>query len=202
MSHDYFRPNNSCFCVAAYRTSHPNRVDCDYTNPPPPGKSCNFNLEKFGPCVSENHYGILQGSPCFFLKLNADRSWTPKSYNSSDLPKEMPSELKEAVKVFNQKALWVSCDGEDEVDKEHIGPILYIPDRAFYNYEVSPENDGYVAPLIAVQIQKPTRETFTKSIVFDFLMRILFLGGVVFKVKCTMWIPNASESVSLTLQVE
>lgn len=50
---------------------HEHRVPCNYGKTPlPPGKSCEVDIEKFGPCVSSNHYKYDVGQPCIFLKLN------------------------------------------------------------------------------------------------------------------------------------
>lgn len=85
------------FLLLAYKTPHPNRVKCDYRNPPPPGKSCDVDLNLFGPCSPSQNYGVSRGSACVFLKLKKNESWTPQFYNASDPPKDIPQQLKNFI---------------------------------------------------------------------------------------------------------
>lgn len=81
----------------AYKMSHPNRQQCDYNNPPAPGKVCEFSLDSFGPCSSENLYGFHRKTPCVILKLRKNPSWDPEFYNSTYLPSDMPQDLREHI---------------------------------------------------------------------------------------------------------
>jgi Sodium / potassium ATPase beta chain. len=47
-----------------------NIVKCDYGVPRPPGKVCDIDMNRFGPCKKENSYSYGKGTPCIFLKLN------------------------------------------------------------------------------------------------------------------------------------
>lgn len=162
----------------AYRTPHPNRQKCDYNNPPAPGKSCDFDLTKLGFCSSENNYGFSKGSPCVFLKLRKTPSWTPEYLNASDVPSDLPEDLKYHLTVghdrkqvcgsnlikfdessnkylIKQKAVLLSCHGDYPADAENIGPISFFPSRSFYDYQISNE-EGSLEPIIAILFEQPT----------------------------------------------
>lgn len=70
-----FQPIVPC-SVPEYRdpTKRPgqgqNVVKCDYGQQRPPGKVCDVDLARFGPCKKENTYSYNKGTPCIFLKLN------------------------------------------------------------------------------------------------------------------------------------
>jgi len=52
--------------------------------------------------------------------------------------------------------VWVSCEGENAADKEHIGDIHMFPSYGFPGYYFPFSNiNGYVSPLVAVWFQKP-----------------------------------------------
>ena len=52
--------------------------------------------------------------------------------------------------------IWVSCDGENSADREHIGNITYTPFRGFPAYYFPYKNvPGYLSPIVALQFQKP-----------------------------------------------
>jgi sodium/potassium-transporting ATPase subunit beta len=79
--------------------------NCDYDNSPPPGHVCFMNIssDAFGGCTKENNYGYDSGSPCVFLKLNTEPEWVPEFYNdTSELPLEMPIELKEFISTTEE----------------------------------------------------------------------------------------------------
>ena len=55
-----------------------------------------------------------------------------------------------------QREIWVSCDGENAVDKENIGPINYMPNRGFQSYYFPWKGqEGYLEPIIAINIERP-----------------------------------------------
>lgn len=81
--------------ILAYLKPNSNRVMCDYNNPPPPGKSCDVDLNKFGPCSPRSNYGLSNNSLCVFLKLRDNPSWNPQFLNSSELPSTMPKNFNE-----------------------------------------------------------------------------------------------------------
>lgn len=163
----------------AYETPHPNRVKCDYNNPPPPGKSCEVNLNDFTPCTAEKNYELTKKSICVFLKLRKNPSWKPEYYNATSLPDKMPADLKEFIQKSGksqQKMAWVSCEPDRPVDQELIGSIEYFPTRGFSESQILSTDE----PFIAVHFQNPTK-------------------GLVIAAKCTLWTRNASDNVSFDI---
>ena len=67
--------------------------------------------------------------------------------------------------------MWVSCKGENPLDRENIGEIQYFPDNRgfpiyYYPFKNQPE---YLSPLVAVQFLRP------KSKVFNIIIHIYIL---------------------------
>jgi hypothetical protein len=57
--------------------------------------------------------------------------------------------------------VWVSCEGENAADKEHIGTINMSPVFGFPGYYFPFSNiPGYVSPLVAVWFQNPKCKYF------------------------------------------
>lgn len=88
---------NKSMWLLAYRMQHPNRVKCSYSNPPPPGKSCDIDLNDFASCSPSQNFGLSENSVCVFLKLRNNPSWTPQFYNVSELPSTIPRQLKNYI---------------------------------------------------------------------------------------------------------
>ncbi|KAJ2944453.1 hypothetical protein O0L34_g3793 [Tuta absoluta] len=140
-----------------------NIFNCDYRNPPPPGKVCDVDIRGWEPCIDENHFSFHKSSPCIFLKLNKIYGWRPEFYNdSSSLPDDMPPELKQHihnVTLTNRDAanqIWVSCRGETPTDQENIGHVRYIPQQGFPGYFYPYNNaEGYLSPLVAIHLERP-----------------------------------------------
>ncbi|XP_050092403.1 sodium/potassium-transporting ATPase subunit beta-2-like [Anopheles aquasalis] len=113
-----------------------------------------------------SHHRRIRSAPCIFLKLNKIYGWEPVFYDdSSSLPSDMPSDLKEYIKdkgVKQQQTLntvWVSCEVASEDDRNNIGPIQFYPRRGFPGYYYPFENtDGYLSPLVAVRFERPARD--------------------------------------------
>ncbi|CAB0034744.1 unnamed protein product [Trichogramma brassicae] len=137
---------------------------CDYQRPPEPNKVCAVDINDWGPCSRTNSYGFNNSSPCIFIKLNRIYDWQPEFYNNaSELPEDMPEDLKEHIKKAPKEQLntiWVSCAGEKQVDKEHIGEIEYYPkSRGFPGYYYPYVNDDeYLSPLVAVHFKRPKND--------------------------------------------
>lgn len=71
----------------------------------------------------------------------------------------MPDDLKKHITELppsHRDQVWVSCIGENGMDKENIGDIEYFPTRGFpayfYPYTNAP---GYLSPLVAVKLNRP-----------------------------------------------
>lgn len=152
---------------------------CDFQLPPPAGKVCDVDVRSWAPCVSENQYAYDRSTPCIFLKLNKIFGWRPQYYASADsLPDEMPAELREHIRNATAhdadllNMVWVSCEGENPVDKENLGPVQYLPTRGFPGYYFPYSNeDGYLSPLVAVHFQRPKT-------------------GILINVECRAWARN------------
>jgi Sodium / potassium ATPase beta chain len=72
--------------MAAYNV---NGNDCTEAN----SSSCiDWNAQD--PCNRQNSYGYRQGTPCVFMKLSKNWNWVPQLYNVSNLPRDLPVELK------------------------------------------------------------------------------------------------------------
>lgn len=60
---------------------------------------------------------------------------------------------------FQLNKVWVSCEGENAADKEHIGLIHMFPHDGFPGYYFPFKKDnGYLSPLVAVWFENPARE--------------------------------------------
>ena len=74
----------------------------------------------------------------------------------------MPTSLVDHIKSLNvtqRDQVWVSCGGEQGMDKELLGPIEYFPKQGFPSYFYPYTNRrGYVSPLVAVKFLRPSGE--------------------------------------------
>lgn len=97
--------------------------------------------------------------------------------------------------------IWVTCDGENEADRENIGPIRQSP-RGFpgFYYPCTSE-EGCTDPLVSIQFQKPNRnKNLFKTM--PSLKKLLISGNVVISVECKIWAENLRESIHFQLLVE
>ncbi|KAG5675190.1 hypothetical protein PVAND_005114 [Polypedilum vanderplanki] len=137
-----------------------NQKPCNFDSRKTAKQVCALNLKEFGHCSRENSYGYGASKPCIFLKLNRIYGWVPEYYNDpNDLPKDMPESLKTYITNLpeNQRnQVWVTCSGENGMDREIIGDAVYYPSHGFpgYFYPYT-NNPGYVSPLVAVQFKRP-----------------------------------------------
>ena len=120
---------------------------------------CEVDLNSLGPCSPSNDYGIKSGYACVFLKLRFDPSWSPQYFNASELPEDIPTDMKALISENrNQKMIWLSCDGDLPADKENVGPILYFPRRGFrYSWMTA---DG-PEPIVAINFERPTSNSIS-----------------------------------------
>lgn len=155
-----------------------NQVSCSFDKPPPQGKVCSSDPEEYAPCTASNKFGFHQARPCIFLKLNKIYNWVPEIYNDSkSLPAHMPEELKQhitekqSLRPLETSVVWVSCEGENPADLEHIKARDYYPRMGFPSYFFPYKNiAGYIPPIVAVQF---TVET-----------------GVLINIECKAWAKN------------
>ena len=98
--------------------------------------------------------------------------------------------------------IWVSCDGENSADREHIGNVTYTPFRGFPTYYFPYKNiPGYLSPIVALQFQKP-EGTINSTIICIFKITNLILknafffnhsqtsAGVLINIECKVWAKN------------
>ncbi len=93
--------------------------------------------------------------------------------------------------------IWVSCDGENSADREHIGNVTYTPFRGFPAYYFPYKNvPGYLSPIVALQFQKPEGMFFVKLLIFvdgksiEPAFCFLVTAGVLINIECKVWAKN------------
>lgn len=141
-----------------------NQQKCGYNMPPQKDKVCEVSLANMGPCATEYKYQYHKAQPCVFIKLNKIFDWEPEFYNNkTDIPADMPHELKETIAQRMKHELftiWVTCDGEAPADKDNIGPVKLYPQDGFPGYYYPYRNKrDYLSPLIAIHFLNPKRHT-------------------------------------------
>ncbi|KAL1513409.1 hypothetical protein ABEB36_002828 [Hypothenemus hampei] len=154
--------------------------ECRQFQPPQPGKVCNVKIDhSWQPCIKEAGYNYesKEGGPCIFLKLNRIYNWIPEYFNTTtmnsvDMSPSLRTEIKTAQANGQHQIVWVTCEGENVADVEHVGPIRYIPQKGFPSqYFPYVNQDGYLSPLVAVHFEKPKR-------------------GVLINIECKAWARN------------
>ncbi|KAL6264057.1 hypothetical protein P5V15_004136 [Pogonomyrmex californicus] len=117
-----------------------------------------FDIESLGVC-GQPPYGYTNPlQPCVLIKFNKRFNWVPIPYNkSSILPNNMPYALQEAVQFSNKLQVWLWCDGVNNVDKEHIGEVQYLPSPGFpVEYFPFVGQPDYLAPIVALHFKNIT----------------------------------------------
>lgn len=172
------------YFFAAYDLTNPNVFpNCDFILGPPENKTCGVDIRRFGSCSNANNFGLNDGKPCIFVKFDTKPGWIPEYYNVSELPDDMPSDLKSTIishinghsknvvsnfifyidflisNIFNwQQTVWISCDGVSDEDKKSVGPINILPRRGFLGFyfdETSCKSENLCTdPLVAIQFQR------------------------------------------------
>ncbi|XP_048515082.1 sodium/potassium-transporting ATPase subunit beta-2-like [Athalia rosae] len=156
-----------------------NIYNCDYIQPPAPGRVCDVDIKNWMPCIKENYFNYHKSAPCVFLKLSQISGWRPSFYNDTNsLPEAMPRELKQYIMELKSEdakqlnTIWVSCEGENPADMENIGPVNILPRRGFPGYFYPYENsEGYLSPLVAIHFERPRT-------------------GILINVECKAWARN------------
>ena len=150
-----------------------NFIDCSNLRPEDRdiNKICRFNIEDLGAeCTWQKDYGYDEGKPCVLLKLNRIFGWEPDMFHdASEFPDDMPEEARSR---WTPDSIVVSCEGENPLDKENIGPISYWP-SAGYSALAYPfiNQEGYRQPLVFIRFDRPE-------------------NGVVINVWCKAWAKN------------
>lgn len=129
-------------------------------------KACRFNIDQLGTCTWQRDYGYDDGQPCVLLKLNKVYGWIPEPYNNATRPIDLPENS------FTDGHIAVTCEGEDPMDRENMGPLSFYPKHGFPIYYYPYLNqEGYRQPLVFVQFKRPQ-------------------NGVLINVWCKAWAKN------------
>ncbi|KAK0096974.1 hypothetical protein PV326_003739 [Microctonus aethiopoides] len=116
-------------------------------------KPCYFDIKSLKEC-SQTPYGYSKPyKPCIYIKFNKKFDWVPIYYNgTSELPDNMPMDLKSIIKITEKPHVWLSCDGATDFDKDHIGIIEYLPEHGFpVHYFPFTGHDKYLSPIVALK---------------------------------------------------
>lgn len=96
------------------------------------------------------------------------------------------------IVLFKRNQIWVSCEGENPADRETIGSNLtYYPTRGFpYYYYPYTNIDGYLSPLVAVQVMHPkgwfsNNHNYKKKI-----NELFFIENILINIECRAWAKN------------
>lgn len=115
---------------------------------------CPFDLNGIPPeCTAAQNFSYTVGKPCILVKINRIYGWKPEPFKKqpTNFPKSIP---------FQADALQITCDGQNDFDKEHIGPLAYYPnnviDTKYYPFYNQP---GYQSPFVMVQFKAPKYNT-------------------------------------------
>lgn len=157
-------------------------------------KSCEFNIEWLSDpnaaykCIKQEDYGYRHGKPCILVKMNRVYNWVPIPYTMEEVQNHtmMPQELKTYIQAEYDSngcgdrqgvcpwlnMVWLHCSGENDPDRENIGPVTYTPYRGFPGYFFPYRNQrGYLSPVVMVQLKNPE-------------------PGVLMNIECTAWAKN------------
>lgn len=114
---------------------------------------CPFDRSNIPPeCSSAKNYSFFEGKPCILIKINRIYGWKPLTYESR--PKHYPKEAS-----FNPNTIQITCEGQNDIDKEHIGPIAYFPPFIESKYYPFLNQPGYQSPFVMVHFTRPKFNT-------------------------------------------
>jgi sodium/potassium-transporting ATPase subunit beta len=152
---------------------------CGFKTKLKPNSVCLIDVTQFGRCSAENQYGYNSSSPCVFIKLNKIFGWMPKFYTKpiSGMPRDLVEAMKKLPKS-QRNQIWVSCNGEDPVDKENTDGFNYYPGRGFPGYYYPYLNiENYLSPLVAVEILNPKPNIIINIECRAWAKNIFYKGG-------------------------
>lgn len=153
-------------------------VDCSdgYVATKGEKKTCRFDVQRLRDCA-KSPYGYNQGQPCVLLKLNRIYNWMPDSYGPAELPSDLvdlynkQKKGNNLVQSYKPNQVFITCNGEDLVDQEHIGPISIYPETMPNYYFPYVNQPGYLSPIVMVQFLNAD-------------------PGVLINVECKAWAKN------------
>ena len=104
-------------------------------------------------CSAAQNYSFPIGKPCILIKLNRIYGWRPEPYT------ERPANFPEGA-AFTSGSIQITCEGQHDADKEHVGPIEYFPpsgiETKYYPFYNQP---GYQSPYVMVHFKEPKLNT-------------------------------------------
>jgi sodium/potassium-transporting ATPase subunit beta len=57
---------------------------------------------------------------------------------------------------FQKNKVWLSCEGRQKTDQEHLGAVEYYPEQGFPGYYYPFRNQiGFKSPVVAMHILEP-----------------------------------------------
>ncbi|XP_074595430.1 sodium/potassium-transporting ATPase subunit beta-like [Brevipalpus obovatus] len=161
---------------------HP--IDCEQSQLTSPNQFCEFDIRAIdSECSAARDFGYKEGKPCVLIKLNRIFDWKPEPYKFEDLndPK-LPEELRAAMDSVKSKRgptgeyVFVTCNGQNSLDKEHIGAVDYYPQQGIRTHFFPFRNqDNYRSPFVFVRFSSPT-------------------NGMIINVECKAWAKNIRHS--------
>ncbi|XP_022245601.1 sodium/potassium-transporting ATPase subunit beta-2-like [Limulus polyphemus] len=155
--------------------NYKNVTEC-YGEPPPEGYACIFDIRQISPeCIEANEFGYKGGTPCIFLQFPNVSNWEPNTYTTHDLEtmKHLPEKLRYD---YQPNYAYIGCEGDNIVDKENMGPLLYSPEQGFpMNFFPFTGHPDYMPPIVVLRFQKPKI-------------------GVAINVICKLWAKNVNHT--------
>lgn len=104
-------------------------------------------------CRAAQNFSFATGRPCILIKLNRIYGWRPQPYASrpANYPQGAP---------FTPGNIQITCEGQHDPDKEHVGEIEYFPaggiETKYYPFLNQP---GYQSPYVMVHFKSPKLNT-------------------------------------------
>lgn len=104
-------------------------------------------------CSASQNFSFPVGKPCILLKLNRIYGWKPIPW--SEKPPNYPDGA-----PFEPGNVQITCEGQHDPDKEHIGHINYYPSAGISTkYYPFTNQAGYQSPYVMVQFERPKLNT-------------------------------------------
>jgi len=115
---------------------------------------CPFDNSSIPPeCTLAQNFSFPLGKPCLLLKLNRIYGWKPEPFV------ERPDSFPKGIQ-FTPGNLFITCEGQHDADKEHLGPLSYHPpngiETKYYPFLNQP---GYQSPYVMVHFKEPKLNT-------------------------------------------
>lgn len=143
------------------------------------GKFCTFDINKIDKnCSAANEFGYRRRTPCVLIKLNRIIDWMPQPYTAADLANATTTPLPAAVRTQyptrsgGEQLVYITCEGENAVDRQTAGPIEYYPAQGFaFRHFPYTNQPGFLSPFVFVHFARP-------------------VPGVAASIECKAWAKN------------